>query len=95
MMHDKKTTSMTPNDTMIPFEISINDIMLRTSAHFAKRFLSPVDTAFLEFLTKSPKSSPRRCMRKGKFDPLDMKTWYPACGEAYEIETACAIPQRC
>ncbi len=34
-------------------------------------------------------------MRKGKFDPLDMKTWYPACGEPYEIETACAIPQRC
>ena len=33
----------------------------------------------------------QRCMRKGKFDPLDMKTWYPACGEAYEIETACAV----
>ena len=30
-------------------------------------------------------------MRKGKFDPLDMKTWYPVCGEPYEIETACSI----
>ena len=34
---------------------------------------------------------PRRCMRKGKFDPLDMKTWYPVCGEPYEVETACAV----
>ncbi|CAK9007523.1 unnamed protein product [Durusdinium trenchii] len=33
----------------------------------------------------------QRCMRKGKFDPLDMKTWYPTCGESYEFETSCAI----
>ncbi|CAL1148970.1 unnamed protein product [Cladocopium goreaui] len=33
----------------------------------------------------------QRCMRKGKFDPLDMKTWYPVCGEPYEVETACAV----
>ncbi|CAJ1382130.1 unnamed protein product [Effrenium voratum] len=32
----------------------------------------------------------QRCMRKGKLDPLDMKTWYPLCGESYEMETACA-----
>ena len=33
----------------------------------------------------------QRCLRKQKLDPLDMKAWYPLCGEAYELETSCAV----
>ena len=33
----------------------------------------------------------QRCLRKQKLDPLDMKAWYPPCGEAYELETSCAL----
>jgi hypothetical protein len=33
---------------------------------------------------------PRRCMKHGKLDPLNMQKWYPMCGESFEMENACA-----
>mmetsp|Transcript_8668 Transcript_8668/g.13765 ORF Transcript_8668/g.13765 Transcript_8668/m.13765 type:complete len:177 (-) Transcript_8668:68-598(-) len=33
----------------------------------------------------------QRCIRSKKLDPLNMSSWYPACGEPYELESACAV----
>merc|ERR1712107_544499 len=33
----------------------------------------------------------QKCIRSRKLDPLNMQAWYPACGEAFEIEGACAV----
>mmetsp|Transcript_67007 Transcript_67007/g.158026 ORF Transcript_67007/g.158026 Transcript_67007/m.158026 type:complete len:177 (+) Transcript_67007:71-601(+) len=32
----------------------------------------------------------QRCIKQGKFDPLEMQKWYPVCGEGFEMESACA-----
>merc|ERR1712129_338659 len=32
----------------------------------------------------------QRCVRSRKLDPLNMASWYPVCGEPFEMENACA-----
>uniref|UniRef100_A0A7S4UY64 Uncharacterized protein n=1 Tax=Alexandrium monilatum TaxID=311494 RepID=A0A7S4UY64_9DINO len=37
------------------------------------------------------RSEHQQCVRSRKLDPLNMPAWYPACGEPYELENACAV----
>merc|ERR1712154_178965 len=32
----------------------------------------------------------QRCVRSKKLDPLNMASWYPLCGEPFEMENSCA-----
>ncbi|CAK0864223.1 unnamed protein product [Prorocentrum cordatum] len=32
----------------------------------------------------------QRCIKSKKLDPLNMSAWYPACGEPFELQGACA-----
>eukprot|EP00928_Gymnodinium_smaydae_P071155 TRINITY_DN54820_c0_g1_i1.p1 TRINITY_DN54820_c0_g1~~TRINITY_DN54820_c0_g1_i1.p1 ORF type:complete len:177 (+),score=38.02 TRINITY_DN54820_c0_g1_i1:83-613(+) len=46
--------------------------------------------ALLERYCAQHRKEHQKCIKSRKLDPLNMQAWYPTCGEAYEMESACA-----